>query len=421
MVLSVRNEQRQGEFHRLAIAGEAAAQERAELTHTKFFKGSQETLDLVNQTLGLAKDASERAEKASKEKAREELEKIDESAKTVLAEAFDAGDFKVVVRDPIMEERLKVVADRISRAEGHATNHGLRLSPRCFFAKGLDSHLKSMPKQAIESWEDAAEAPNMRELAALSLYWVGYERNNIGEFSRAANAFHAARENCLTDRDQAQHYELKRMEIRSRFFAWAAMDAIHSDRRTAVQGFIDDLLGVISSLPAHRRVEFEEEQRLCEEAIGELLLWSARLSPYERKADEALSESERKALEEAAQHFQAAGEGPWATFGRAQTQWALGESISDEEYHSLRDSLHSGDSHREDRTLALRQAATLIAEKEHGDLRALELTARELRNSLALVKDRLTVFSPWQKRNVSRELFKQEVELYYHPSRSSST
>jgi tetratricopeptide (TPR) repeat protein len=416
VVLSFRNEQRQGESHGLAMKGEAKAQERAEETHDKFLRGSQETLNLVNQTLSLAKDASERAEKATKEKANEQLEGIDKSAKAVLAEAFDAGDFKVVVRDPIIEERLKSIGKNIMRTEGHAGLHGLKLSPRCLFAKGLEGHLDSMPEQAIESWEEAAEAAGEPELSAFALYWVGYERNNIGEFSRAATAFHSAHENCLTDKDQAQHYELKRMEIRARFFDSVAKGVIQAERRPAIQGFIDGLEGLITSLPAHKRLEFDEERRLCEEAIGELLLWSARLSPHERKSGEEFNSPEKKALEEALDHFEEAGNGVWAVFGRAQAQWALGGSISDHEYASLRMGLHQGDSHREARTVALRHAATLIAEKEHGDSSgALAITSRELRMEIQRVNERLTVFSPWQKRNVSHELFKREVELYHDP------
>ncbi|HWN73543.1 MAG TPA: hypothetical protein VNN15_07040 [Solirubrobacterales bacterium] len=415
VVLSFRNEQRQGESHQLAMKGEAQAQERAEETHDKFLHGSQETLNLVNQTLSLAKDASERAEKATKEKAREELQRIDESAKVILAEALDDGDFKVVVRNPVIEERLKLIGKNLLRIEGHARFHGLTPSPRCLFAKGLEGHLDSLPEEAIQSWGEAAENSSDPELSAFALYWVGYERNNIGEFSRAATAFHAAHENFLTDKDQARHYELKRMEIRARFFDSVAKGVIQTERRLEVQGFIDGLEGLINSLPAHKRVEFEEERRLCEEAIGEMLLWSARLSPHERKSGEDFAATEEKALEEALDHFKAAGDGVWARFGRAQAQWALGGSIDDDEYLFLRRGLHKGDSHREDRTVALRHAATLIAEKQHGDLDALEITSRELRNKIRELSERLTVFSPWQKRNVSHELFKREVDLYYDP------
>ncbi|HEV2728323.1 MAG TPA: hypothetical protein VGV34_08515, partial [Solirubrobacterales bacterium] len=119
VILSLRTEQRQGEIHRLGIAGETKAQERAEETHrraeethNKLLAGSEETLNLVNATLSLAKDASKRAEDAVRGKAVERLRDLDQEAEKILDAVHHADNFKYVVRDAGTEEQLRGIAER---------------------------------------------------------------------------------------------------------------------------------------------------------------------------------------------------------------------------------------------------------------------------------------------------------------------
>jgi tetratricopeptide (TPR) repeat protein len=415
-----RSQERAAEIHAITVSGESASQERAAESHLKFLADSHETLTLVNDTLALAKQASERAEEAIQEKASERLKDIDRDAREVLAEALDTGEFKAVVREPVIEERLKDVAYRVGRIEGLAGAHGLGLTPHCLFAEGLDRHMHSVPQRAIESWEEAAKEADDSELSALALYWVGYERNNVGEFNRAAKAFREARETHLPDKERSQHYELNRIEVQTRFFEAARQTSAISDRRRIVQEFIDDLDELIGSLTAVNRMNFDRERRHCEETIGDLLLWSARLSPLERRHSEPFSDVEQVSLGEAMIRFERAGDLVWARFGSAQIKWALHDELEEQDYRDLLETLMGeAGSHREPRTLALRHSAILIAEGEHHDAKeALDRAYRDLWSDVHYIGGRLTVFSPWQKRNVTLDQFKEEVSAYWHQCRN---
>jgi hypothetical protein len=414
LITSIRYERRQTEVHKLTVAGEAASQERAAESHFKFLNDSHQTLTLVNDTLRLAREASERAEKAVKQKASERLKDIDRDAKEVLGDALDSGNFKIVVSDPWTREQLEDVAERLRGVEGYADAHELQLSPYCLFAKGLDRHLRSAPQRAIESWCEAADMAGDPELAALARFWVGYERNNIGHFPKAAKAFHLAREAHLSDKERAQHYELSRIEIQTRFFEVAKEQVgSTSQRLRAIQGFLGEFDELIEALDVSRQ-DFESERRHCEETAGELLLWVARLSPLERGPEEELVAEELDCVRAAIQRFERAPDHVWARFGRAQARWALGEELGEDEYHSLLDTLMSeAGSHKERRSLALRHAAILIAEGAHHDsLEVVEAAYRDLCNDVLRIGGRLTVFSPWQKRNISLEDFKKEAQIY---------
>lgn len=408
------SQERTREIHALTVSGESAAQDRAAESHEKFLAGSSKTLTLVNDTLRLAKEASERAEKAKEEKASERLNEIDRDAKEVLSDALDKYDFKIVVRDPWTEEKLQDVAERLRGIESFADAHGLELSPQCLFAKGLDRHLSFAPERAIDSWCKAADRTGDPELAALARFWVGYERNNLGQFQKAAKAFRLAREKHLADPDQAQHYELNRIEIQSRFFE-AAEEHFRalSGRREVIDEFISGIDQLLEALDPGRK-DFREERCRCEETAGELLVWAARLSPLERPFGEPLSEDDRALLGEAKQRFERAGDLVWARFGDAQARWALGEELDEAEYDSLLDTLLAeAGSHREHRTVALRHAAILVAEGEHHDgEEELRRAHRDLFRDLHHIRGQLTVFSPWQKRNVSLKQFTEEVRTY---------
>jgi hypothetical protein len=407
------SQERAREIHALTVSGEAAAQDRAAESHEKFLAGSSKTLTLVNDTLRLAKEASERAEKAKEEKASERLNEIDRDAKEVLSDALDKYDFKIVVRDPWTEEKLQDVAERLRGIESFADAHGLELSPQCLFAKGLDRHLSFAPERAIDRWCKAADRAEP-ELAALARFWVGYERNNLGQFQKAAKAFRLAREQHLADPEQAQHYELRRIEIQSRFFEAAEMHFEGIDgRREVIDEFLSGIDQLLEALDPGRK-DFRAERCRCEETAGELLVWSARLSPLERPFGEPLSGADRALLGEARERFERAGDLVWARFGGAQVRWALGEELDEAEYDSLLDTLLAeAGSHREPRTVALRHAAILVAEAEHHEGEdELKRAHRDLWNDLHHIRGQLTVFSPWQKRNVSLDQFTEEVRIY---------
>ncbi len=60
IVFSVRDQRRASQLHALSVSAEVGTQRRIEESYSTFLDESQKTLTLVNDTLGLAKEASVR-------------------------------------------------------------------------------------------------------------------------------------------------------------------------------------------------------------------------------------------------------------------------------------------------------------------------------------------------------------------------
>jgi uncharacterized membrane protein len=110
----LRAEARSGQAHELMLSGERAAQGRAEQVHQAFLQSSKDTLELVNATLTLAKEASERAATLIEEKARGILHDLDQEAR-YLIESIPSDDDRRLVADPASRSRLRTLAQKIAR------------------------------------------------------------------------------------------------------------------------------------------------------------------------------------------------------------------------------------------------------------------------------------------------------------------
>jgi tetratricopeptide (TPR) repeat protein len=400
-------------LHDLAVKSEEATHDRTEKNHLEVFRGSQETITLVNDTLKLARDASEQAATTTSHKARERMLELDRDIQSLLAGAYETHDFKAVVKDDALREALADVARGLGSVEGTLHTHEIELTPHCLFAKSIDLHLKSAPKAAISC---LLAVPNDadHELSALALFWAAYESNNVGNFDKAVECLQQAGEHYLPDTYRAQHFELLRCEIQSHFFdmAWnQSGDA--GTRRPQVVDLLAELSSVVATVGANRRGDFIAERRHCDETMADMMFWCGGMSPLDQPANDA--DEQRALLSEAARHYKAGGDHIWAQFGLAQTRWALGDELTDDEYAMLHSALVSeGGAHREPRTLALRHAAILIVEGEHGVSQdALYQSWRDLWNDVSKITGNITIFSPWQKRNVHRTDFLREAQTYY--------
>lgn len=407
------SETRVDQWHNLAIKGEEASQKRAAESHIAFFRGSEETLTLVNDTLQLAKDASERAATAMGHKALERLMELDRDLKTTLSRVYDERDFKAVVKNDAIREALADMARKVANSEGMLEAQEVGLTPHCLFAKGLDLHLKSAPRPAILCLQEVPTDSD-HDLSALALYWAAYESNNIGNFDKAVEHLQQARGRFLTEEHRAQHYELSRCEIQARFFdmAWNQSTQV-GERRSQIEGFAEEIEELVSALRDNRG-DIIAERGHCKETLGDMMFWAARRAPRE-VSDVSPTDEQRSLLEDAARYYLAGGDHVWAQLGLAQARWALGDQLEDEEYATLHSKLVvEGVAHREPRTLALRHAAVMIVEGEYGaPSDSLHQSWRYLSNDVLGVSEDITIFSPWQKRNVPRSIFIDEAQTYY--------
>jgi HAMP domain-containing protein len=417
LVTSFKQERRQVALHRLTVNAEDASHEQ----RIASFQDSRETLTLVNNTLSLANQASERAAEAMKQTASDELLELDGQIGELLDELHEERerDFKAIVKNDSLREELEDIARSLSLIGGNLKLQRLPLTPRCLFVKGFDLHLKSAPRPALICLRDV-ETDKDPELSALALYWVAYESNNIGHFGAAADAFQRARERYVVDVERVQHHELRRSQVQARFFEMGAqVVTAPEDRFPRSAEVIKELESLRATLEAHTWADFVTERRHCEETLGDVQFWTARQSPLERTSDDLVEDGDRDALEQARNHYAAGGAHIWARFGHAQAGWALGEPLTDDAYDDLHGSLVAlGDAHREPRTRALRHLATYILEveqKEPADV--LRGTWRALWADVNHVGEGITLFSPWQKRNVTKAEFEAEVHSYHKRGR----
>jgi tetratricopeptide (TPR) repeat protein len=409
-------------LHDLAVKSEEAAHDRTEKNHLEVFRSSQETITLVNDTLKLARDASEQAATAMSHKARDGMMELDREIKYLLAGAYETHDFKAVVKQDVMREGLADIARGLVAVEGILQTQDVGLTPHCLFAKGIDLHLKALSKPAIDCLVQVPHDGD-HELSALALFWAAYESNNIGNFDKAVECLQQASEHYLSDTYRAQHYELTRCEIQAHFFAMAwNQSAEGASRRGQIVDLLEKLSRVVTSVGANRRPDFVVEGRHCAETTADMLFWCAQQSPVD-EAHGGPSDEQRTFLNEAAHHYQTGGDHIWAQFGLAQARWALEDELTDAEYSMLHSALVSeGAAHREARTLALRHAAILIVEGEHGvSDDALHQSWRDLWNDVSKITGDITIFSPWQRRNVPRADFLREAQTYYERKSGRAT
>jgi len=305
------------------------------------------------------------------------------------------------------------MARNIANSEGMLEAQEIKLTPHCLFVKGIDLHLKSAPRPAILCLQEVPTDSD-HDLSALALYWAAYESNNLGNFDRAVEHLQQARDRFLAEKHRAQHYELSRCEIQTRFFDMAWNQSTQAgERRSQIEGFAEEVEELIKALRDNRQ-DIIAERGHCSETLGDMMLWAARQSPLER-SDVTPTDEQRSLLEAAARHYLAGGDHIWAQLGLAQARWALGDRLGDEEYATLHNNLVvEGVAHREPRTLALRHAAVMIVEGEYGaPSGSLQQSWRHLSNDVLHVGEDITIFSPWQKRNVPRSAFLEEAQAYY--------
>ena len=112
-----RSEARLQEAHRVALTGESASQTRAEEAHVTFLDSSQRTLSLVNDTLELAKEASEQA--AHTMEARVEASLRVTSNRTLYTScdpAFGRDSIKLYLRTLRSAIALQMLVDNLPRS-----------------------------------------------------------------------------------------------------------------------------------------------------------------------------------------------------------------------------------------------------------------------------------------------------------------
>lgn len=300
IVFSIRDQRRVGQLHSLAVASEVSGQRRTDESYTLFLDASQRTLTLVNDTLELAREATERAAHTMELKAASSLGTIEQEAQKLLLPLLEAGEFEVVVENREHRERLQAIAGDLSSLEGYLLLQDIDLHPYSRFVKGIDHHLKDETPEALQTLLRGAQDMSVRELQRFSHYWVGYLRNTIGEHKTAADAFEMAKEN-LTE-NTIQNLELDRVIAESRFFELAVSEVPGGARAryAMVEHLLLDLEGVARRLYEHDHKRSTAASHEVAATRAALLTWIAYepAALVRRVPEDALSSAGSAAVEE---------------------------------------------------------------------------------------------------------------------------
>lgn len=389
-------QERQDQLFELSLSREKESSER----DRHIFGQSTETLTLVNQTLELARDASERASKALEERLNRQHNDLEQDAIDLLDEAKAYKNPKVLVEDSNFRSNLQTLASEVTALQTNQNilDKEVSLNPHCCFIKAMESHLNQHFKPAIKYWKksesnDKAQIP----LRIMSLYWIGYEQNNLGEFENGAASF----EKASSIATGHMKYELERIRIESKFFDYPKF----STRKILPE--MESLYEQIKK--ENESEEFQKVRSGIAGTLGNIYYQLGNELSSENKENES-KEYYKKAKEI---FFEAPVKNKWIWFGYGESCYKLGEY--EEAEKQLLDKVKNEaefeySTRLEPRTKVLGQTTVLICSIR---IKSLHDNVRPLINlitaTLGNVDKRLTVYSQFQRRNVSKRKFNEDL------------
>lgn len=392
-----RTERRTGEAHSVAMNGEQASQERSAEVHRTFLSGSKDTLELVNETLTLAKKATERATKDMENKANNTLKKLDEQSKDLIEDALAQEDDRALVAKPDKREQLSSLAQKIGGLETFQDFFQFELTPHCKFIRGMEHHLKQHFMDAFECWRSVALDKNTDPiLKRLSWYWVGYEHNNLCNFPEAEINFKKALETATGIR----RFELQRILIETRFFNKKTVSP-----ETLISPF-KDLLNSIEKELGNEGMSKKKAEIL--NTLGNIYFQIG--NEHRANSNDTKAKENYQLAKEC--YEKARGQAKWVLFSLAETLYKLGERNDTEKlFRNAKDeAIVEYICREEPRTKVLARTTELICCIRVKGLRE-EATGihSQVIEALGRVDNRLTVYSQIQKRNVTKDEFRQDL------------
>jgi len=398
IIIGMSAERRAREAHSLAIRGETAAQGRADEVH----QASKNTLDLVNQTLELAKDASERAATIIQKRAIKLRDELNSEAKVMLTEA-STKDERFLISNSERRSDLTTLANKINNFEINSFTfpEELELNADCQFIRGMDFHVKQQFKDALRVWYNVAlDDSASSDRRSLAWYWIGYEQNNLGDFDKAEESFRNAEKFAAGDR----LYELRRIRLESRFF---------NKKIASAESILPELAALSDELdnPHQMSAEILKQRDKVYTTYANVLFEAGHVEtdPQKKEAHYRLAKEKFEAIVN-----RKIGDIKWARFGLGQILFVTGfteEAAKILAGPARKDAQDEYIARVEPRTKVLARSTeliccTLVATLKH-EVRSVH---GDLIGALGNVDDRLTVYSQFQKRNVSKDDFKLDLD-----------
>lgn len=365
-------------------------------------------MNLVNQTLELARVASERASKSLKNKLDSTHLELEQLASDLIDESKAYKNYKVLVENATFRSDLETLNMEIAQLQTNQKmlEDNVPLKPFCSFIRGMHFHLGQHFKEAIKYWklvkDDKEATPQLKIMA---LYWIGYEQNNTMDFDNATITFENAA--ILADKelkDNALKYDLLRMKIESKSF-------------NALKFKPDSLLPEIESLSKSivnkpNSDEFRKAKSNIFGTLGNICLQIA--NEYRKAKNETTS---KQYYEKAKESFSSAPEkNKWIRFGLGESLYRLKKQKEAEDIfrNVFNEATEEYSARIEPRTKVLGQTTVLICLMWIED-KKLNDQVGPIHNSLTTqtigpVDERLSVYSQVQRRNVSKKQFFEDIK-----------
>jgi TolA-binding protein len=417
VVFSIRDQRRVSQLHELSVAGEQASQRRSEDSYTTFIDASQKTLALVNDTLQLAKEATAKANETMTLRTERNLTAITDQAQDLLDRVINEDDFKRIVLDAKLRSNLESLAKELSAIEGYLSLQAIQLRPECLFVQGMSRHLQNDARGAFQYLRRVGQEGASKDLRALAQYWIAYLHNNQGDYRQAAEVFRAAQLNLSSG--SPRYFELERIAWETEFFLAASRckrDATTPERKNAVLGVLEQLekVGHVAgnNLARHAKVS----QRIANTRAN-ILMWAAGVQ--RRRADQPDADGDA-CLTAAQELYAAAGTEMFPKFGVHECKYYLTGEVDKEVYAQIeREAMHFLRLRREPRNTANLQESILIAlyrqrSNDPNVSDALREGYAKVQTAIGDISDEeCTIFSQFEKRNISRHEFATEVKEFY--------
>jgi tetratricopeptide (TPR) repeat protein len=472
VVFSVRDQRRVSQLHELTVGGEVASQRRSEQSFGSFFDQSQTTLALVNDTLRLAKEATDRAAHSMELKAKSRINAIEERAQKLMLDVFSLGEFELVVEDPVRRTELHTIADELRSLEGYLSLQDIPLPEYTKFVKAIDQFLLDDTESALQALRLSSQDQVVGDLQRFIEYWLGYMLTTVGEYDEAVGRFR--HDELDLPEDDSEHFQLERIIAETEFFLLAKpigrdgasgseQSALGPRERFELMAKLLDRLAklatkIVESEDRRARLHTTLEVARTRADIYEWIAYDERhlddpidAGEDDDAVDRAKAIIDRNPKPESAVKFVSSP--PWnemsdpdvfrawaliqaqaiceeqpernldVDFALAECYFKLGDPHADSAFDRAEHALHHEfGEHREKRKSASLQQSLLIChsrllklretndEQRRAETRQVLQASRDAREAVnEMRQSRVTVFSQIQRRNVTQTEFKAEI------------
>ncbi len=412
-------EKRESQLHNYtvdAILSSRAGADEANRRENVIFTESQRTLSLVNDTLTLATDASRRASKSLELRLIKTLNDLERSSKSIVEKSLAFDDDKNLTIDKDVCSEIHRIGRKIEGLENNLIileDSHIELMPYCNFIRGADSYLSEQYDQAIDYWDNVVYSSNSDpKLKSLSYFWIGYIHNNLGDFTAALNNFKKAQELAVDSRK----YELIRIQLETRFFNGESPEIVIHEFNNLLT-YIDNDNSQESNLTLHGR------KKKIQTTLGNIYYqYGNEISKneyYQKSKDifgTLLGLDENgdtlKQLDKIDNNKK--DRDKWIIFGYAESLFKLGEKKHLAKDIFKRIVFHLAENEflnrEEKRTKVLAKTTQLICVLRSGeDDVVIRNTKSQVDSALSGVDKRLTIYSQFQRRNVRRDVFREDL------------